>query len=65
MRDIVTVREAVARAKADGLPISEYALRSWIKNREIPTRKVGNKTLLYYPNLMKYLQCDNSDDYSA
>lgn len=65
MNDVVTVREAVARAKADGLPISEYALRSWIKNREIPTRKVGNKTLLYYPNLMKYLQCDNSDDYSA
>ena len=64
MRDIVTVREAVARAKLDGLPISEYALRSWLKNGDIPSRKTGNKMLLYYPNLIKYLQCANSDNCS-
>ncbi|MBR5267068.1 MAG: hypothetical protein IKU20_02585 [Lachnospiraceae bacterium] len=65
MREIVTVREAVARAKADGLPVSEYALRGWIKAGEVPSRKAGNKILLYYPNLIKYLQCANSDDYTA
>lgn len=65
MRDIVTVREAVSRAKADGLPVSEYALRTWIKNGEIPARKAGNKILLYYPNLMKYLQCDVNDSCSS
>ena len=62
MRDIVTVREAVARAKADGLPVSEYALRGWLKTGEIPSRKAGNKTLLFYPNLIKYLQCANNDN---
>ena len=61
MRDIMTVREAVSRAKDDGLPISEYTLREWIRGGEIPVRKAGNKTLLYYPNLIKYLQCDESD----
>lgn len=65
MRDIVTVREAVSRAKADGLPVSEYALRTWIKNGDIPARKAGNKILLYYPNLMKYLQCDDNDSCSS
>ena len=65
MREIVTIREAVARAKDDGLPVSEYTLRNWIKNKEVPTRKAGNKTLLYYPNLIKYLRCSNSDDHSA
>lgn len=62
MREIVTIREAVARAKSEGLPISEYSLRGWIKSGEIPSRKAGNKTLLYYPNLIKYLQCTNGDD---
>ena len=64
MREIVTIREAVTRAKSEGLPISEYSLRGWIKSGEIPSRKAGNKTLLYYPNLIKYLQCDdaNSDN---
>ena len=65
MRDIVTIREAVLRAKSDGLPVSEYSLRGWIKRGEIPSRKAGNKTLLYYPNLIKFLQCDNSDDITA
>jgi hypothetical protein len=62
MREIVTVREAVARAKSEGLPISEYSLREWLKSGEIPARKAGNKTLLYYPNLIKYLQCENSEN---
>lgn len=62
MREIVTIREAVTRAKSEGLPISEYSLRGWIKNGEIPSRKAGNKTLLYYPNLIKYLQCAGSDN---
>lgn len=65
MRDIVTIREAVARAKVDGIPVSEYTLRNWIKNGELSARKAGNKTLLYYPNLIKYLQCAESDNQSA
>lgn len=65
MREIVTIREAVTRAKSEGLPISEYSLRGWIKSGEIPSRKAGNKTLLYYPNLIKYLQCADSDNQSA
>ena len=57
MADVVTIREAVDRAKADGLPVSEYALRGWIKTGEIPVRSIGHKSLLYYPNLVRYLQC--------
>lgn len=65
MREIVTIREAVSRAKSEGLPISEYSLREWIKSGEIPARKAGNKTLLYYPNLIKYLQCTDGDNFTA
>lgn len=57
--DVLTIREAVARAKADGLPVSEYTLRRWIKEKAIPARQAGNKTLLFYPNLVRYLTCQD------
>ncbi len=62
MADVMTIRTAVQRAKADGLPVSEYTLRRWIRTGAIPTRKVGQKVLLYFPNLVRYLQCEDGAD---
>ena len=62
MADVVTIREAVQRAKSDGLPVSEHALRQWVKTGAIPARKVGQKALLFYPNLVRYLQCEDGAD---
>ena len=62
MPNVLTIREAVQRAKADGLPISEYTLRQWVRTGAIPTRKVGQKALLFYPNLVRYLQCEDGAD---
>lgn len=65
-RDVVTVREAVQRSKAEGMPISEYTLRRVIKSGEIPVRKVGTKVLIYYPNLVRYVTCvDGCDNQPA
>lgn len=62
MPDVVTVREAVKRAKQDGLPITEHALRQWIRAGAIPVRKAGTKQLIFYPNLVRYLQCEDGGD---
>lgn len=62
MPNVVTIREAVQRAKTDGLPVSEYTLRMWIRSGAIPARKVGQKALLFYPNLVRYLQCEDGAD---
>ncbi len=62
MASVVTIREAVQRAKNDGMPVSEYTLRLWVKSGAIPVRKVGQKVLLYYPNLVRYLQCEDGKD---
>lgn len=62
MPNVVTVREAVQRAKADGLPVTEYTLRRWIKTGAIPVRSVGSKSLLFYPRLVRYLQCEDGAD---
>ncbi len=62
MPNVVTVREAVRRAKQDGFPVSEYTLRQWIRRGLIPVRKAGTKILLFYPNLVRYLQCEDGGD---
>lgn len=62
MADVLTVREAVNRSKAEGMPVSEYTLRRMIKNGLVPVRQVGKKMLLYYPNLVRYLTCADGAD---
>lgn len=62
MPNVLTIREAVQRAKADGLPISEYTLRQWVRTGAVPARWVGQKALLFYPNLVRYLQCKDGAD---
>lgn len=62
MADVVTIREAVTRAKAEGLPVSEHTLRRWVKSGAVPVRTAGSKMLLYYPNLVRYLQCEDGGD---
>lgn len=62
MPNVLTIREAVQRAKADGLPVTEYALRRWLKTGAIPVRNVGSKALLFYPNLVRFLQCEDGAD---
>ncbi len=62
MPNVVTIREAVQRAKSEGLPVSEYTLRQWIRAGTVPVRKAGNKVLLFYPNLVEYLTCAGGGD---
>ena len=62
MSNMVTIRQAVSRLKADGLPLTEYALRMMVKRGAVPVRYVGQKALLYYPNLISYLRCEDGCD---
>lgn len=66
MAQMVTIREAIPRLKSDGLEISEYSLRTFVKTGKIPARKIGSKQLLFYPNIVPFLECrDGSDNAPA
>lgn len=54
---MVTIREAVRRAREEGMTVSEYAVRTWIRQGAIPVRRTGNRALLYYPSLLAFLCC--------
>ena len=62
MPNMVTIRQAVERLKEEGLPLSEYALRILVKRGAIPVRYAGQKALIYYPNVISYIQCADGCD---
>lgn len=64
MSDVLTIREAVRRSKDEGVPVSEYTLRRWVKTGAIPTRQAGTKTLIYFPRLVEFLTCAGGCDNS-
>lgn len=59
MHDIVSIQQAVARARENGIPLSEYALRLWIRQGRVPIRKVGTKALVSYSRLVSYISCED------
>lgn len=62
MPQMLSIRQAVSRLKADGLPLTEYSLRLLVKRGAIPVRYVGQKALLYYPNILRYIECADGSD---
>ena len=62
--DINTVPKLAKRAKADGLPISEYTIRRLIKKGLIPARYIGQKPLASYSAIFRYFSCEDGCDNS-
>ena len=58
--DTATVAETHRRLLAEGHNISENALRGFIRQGILPAVKIGRKSLLYYPNVVKLLTEGNN-----
>lgn len=54
-RNVLSINESVARSKLEGIPITETALRRWIKDGTLKVAYAGRKALIYWPNLVKLL----------
>lgn len=60
--DIGTVPQHAKRAKAEGIPISEFTIRRLIKQGTIPARFIGTKAVFSYAALLRYLSCEDGAD---
>jgi hypothetical protein len=56
--EIGTIRAIHQRLVNEGVLVSEYALRIWIKQGKLPAVYTGNKALISYANVMKVLSGD-------
>lgn len=50
-----SIRQIQRQLVSEGIHISEHALRSWVKNGEIPAKYSGKKALLLYSNVLAFL----------
>ena len=62
--DILKIRDAVARARENGMDISEYTLRRAIHSGQLPCRIVGRTYLISWQNLVNWVTCADSCDNS-
>lgn len=60
--DILKIRDAVVRARENGMDISEYTLRRAIHSGQLPCRIVGRTYLISWQNLVNWVTCADGCD---
>lgn len=60
--DVATISATLRRARAEGLGVPETAIRRWVKDGTLPAVFVGNKALIFYPNLRRLLERGTAAD---
>ena len=59
-KNLLSVNEAVKRGKLENVPISETAIRRWVRDGTLHAVFSGRKALIYWPSLMKLLSGDQT-----
>lgn len=54
-RNVLSINESVARSKLEGIPITETALRRWVRDGTLRATYTGRKALIFWPDVVKLL----------
>lgn len=57
--DILSIAKTARRCKDEGIPLSEKALRRFVRLGNIPSIQTGKKALLYFPNVRRFVETGN------
>ena len=60
--DVATISQTCARLKLEGMPVSQSSIRRWINEGRLPCAMIGNKALVYYPNVITLLKTGVSSE---
>lgn len=63
--DVLKIRDAVTRARENGMDISEYTLRRAIRSGQLPCRIIGRTYLISWKNLLDWVYCTDGCDNAA
>lgn len=58
--DLASIRDTATRCKQEGLPLTECSLRRLAKQGDISACYIGKKALLYWPNIVSFIQNGNN-----
>jgi hypothetical protein len=57
--DMLSIAKTAERCKEEGIPLSEKALRRFVKEGSLPATHTGKKALIYFPNVLEFVKCGN------
>lgn len=60
--DLLTTTEIISRAQKMGIHCSMYTLKNWISSGELPSVKSGNRNLIYWPNFLRFVTGQESNE---
>lgn len=58
MSELNTIRGTARRARDEGIPIPESALRRWVRSGELPCIRSGNRVYLSWSRVLEFVSCD-------
>lgn len=58
--ELANIQNTAKRCKKEGISFSESALRALVKNGDIPACHLGKKVLLYWPNVLHFIERGNN-----
>ena len=58
---VATIPKTAARCKAEGIGLSANQLRVLCKRGLLKHTQIGNKPLIYWPNLLEFLESGTPD----
>lgn len=59
-KELATIQTTAERCKQEGIGFSESALRMLVKNGDIPACRIGKKVLIYWPNVLRFIEHGNN-----
>jgi hypothetical protein len=59
--DILSIARTAVRCKDEGIPISEKALRRFVKDGTLAAVHTGKKAMIYFPNVRELVKTGNAD----
>jgi hypothetical protein len=60
MNDLLSIHDTAERCKAEGLPLSEKAIRRFVKTGDLAAIQTGKKALVFFPNIIELVKCGNN-----
>ncbi len=60
MKDLLSIHDSAERCKAEGLPLSEKAIRRFVKNGDLAAVQTGKKAMVFFPNIIELIKRGNN-----
>lgn len=60
MFELASIHDTAQRCADEKIPLAECAIRRLVREGTIPATIIGNKAMVYWPNLLRFIENGNN-----